>query len=133
MMQRDDSEKNERELAWAGRNGSQRRHGAVRTKQASAAVVELTGMVHDRWLKPASTAAAALAPLVDESFRAHCRVARAAEGRVIIQVDAAALVAGMRQRWVGVVREGMKAVDHRLATGTVVFEYGRSGVEVSLV
>jgi len=60
-------------------------------------------------------------------------VAQATDGRVVIQVDAAAMVAGMRRRWTSVVREGMKSVDHRLATGAVVFEYGWSGVEVSPV
>jgi hypothetical protein len=132
MTQGDNAEETQRTLAWVGQNGLKRRRGSVRTTHAGSAVVALSGVLHDRWLVPASAAAEALAPLVDESFRKHCRVAAAAEGRVVITVDAASLVSEMRRRWLSVVREGMKIVDRRLATGTVVFEYGRSGVEVSL-
>lgn len=133
MTPGDNIEDGQRRLVWAAENASKRRRGAGSTMHAGSLVVELSGVVHDRWLKPASLAAAALAPLVDDRFRRHCRIAAATEGRVVINVDAASLVSEMRRRWLAVVREGMKSVDHRLATGAVVFEYGRSGVEVSPV
>ncbi len=120
-------------LEWASKNGARRRHGADRTAQAGEAVIALADTVQEHWLHPAQVAASALAPLVDERFRRHCRVARAVDGRVVIQVDEPGLVAEMRGRWLGVVRKGMEAVDRRLSTGMIVFEVGRSGVEVALV
>lgn len=120
-------------MEWVSRNGARRRHGADRTARAGDAVVALADTAQKHWLHPARAAASALAPLVDERFRRHCRVVRAVDGRVVIQVDEPALVAEMRRRWLGVVRKGMEAVDRRLSTGIIVFEVGRSGVEVALV
>jgi len=74
--------------------------------------------------------ARALAGLVDEEFRLHCRIAAVRAGLVHIHVDAPSLVSAMRMRWRSVVCEALRGSGRAVTARDVVFGFGREGVSV---
>jgi len=114
------------QLEWIVKNRAKR----SRLSRASSAIDEVVTTIGQRGLEPALAVAGALGAIVDDEFRRHCRVAGAAGGRVTIHVDTASLVSLMRMKWLEAIRAGLCVVDRRLGGGAIVFEPGRSGVEI---
>lgn len=115
-----------RQLEWIAKNRSRR----SRVSEVGSAIQKVVTTIEQQGLEPALAAAKTLAPIVDGEFRRHCRIAGAVDGRVTIHVDVAPLVSVMRMKWLGAIREGLRAVDRRLGDGVVLFVLGRSGVEI---
>jgi hypothetical protein len=67
---------------------------------------------------------------VDQEFLAHCRLAEIARRTLVINVDPAALVYSMRQRWGEVLRKALLAGCRGTVTN-VTFKYGRTGMALS--
>ena len=76
------------------------------------------------------SAAAAIASLVDEEFRRHCRIAGAGGGLLVIHVDEAGLVGPMRLRWSTVLLDAFAREKSVRGMRRVYFEWGRSGAPV---
>lgn len=74
--------------------------------------------------------AAAAAPVVDEEFRRHCRIAVGQGGTCIVNVDSPSMVYSMRQRWLPTLREVWTQLDPRQRGGRIVFAAGAGGVRV---
>ena len=70
--------------------------------------------------------AAAVAEVVDDQFRAHCRVASASSSRLVIHVDAHDLVYSMRVHWLYRLRDALTGIGGgRFAR--IEFRYGLDG------
>jgi hypothetical protein len=112
-------------LEWVQRNRTRR--------ERTASIGAATGrFVRDLWtqtVEPAQQAADALAEIVDEDFRRHCRVAEWARGQLAIQVDEPAMLVVIRLKWASrIKRELPGRLSRRL--NRVVFSQGRAGVPV---
>ena len=74
--------------------------------------------------------AAALAEVVDDEFRAHCRITVSGRRTVVVHVDSAGLVYVLRSRWRGAIDKRLKKIRPGGYAGRVVFTFGTSGVRI---
>jgi hypothetical protein len=72
--------------------------------------------------------AAAMAGIVDDEFRAHCRVGRVSASHLVVHVDAHDLVYSMRVNWLFRLRHALGGGGGRFAR--IEFRYGLDGVAV---
>jgi hypothetical protein len=110
------------QLEWIQKNRSRR----PRTRLAGVWVERLARKADSNELL--SPIAEAVADLVDEEFRTHCRLADIRAGTLVVQVDRASLVYPMRLHWL---RPLSRRLRERAATrriGRISFEFGNAGV-----
>ncbi len=69
-----------------------------------------------------------VAGVVDDAFRAHCRIALPDERTLLVSVDRPALVYAMRAQWLNQLNEVLTGVRRR-----IVFEYGSAGARLTKV
>jgi hypothetical protein len=69
----------------------------------------------------------AIAPVLDDEFRRHCRVGAIGNGVIAIHVDSPGLIAPMRMRWAGVVLKAVQTQREFSKTRRITFEFGSGG------
>lgn len=114
------------QLEWVQRNRTRR----SRTKQAGEEISRFADDVQRREVEPAMSAAAAVAPIVDEEFRRHCRVGGTAGGVVTIYVVPAQMISVMQRKWYEPLRGAMAARGGPWRGATIRFASGQDGVAV---
>jgi hypothetical protein len=113
------------QLGWVQANRSKRN----RACHVSAPIERLArriGALGDA--QAAEAMAARVAGVVDDTFRAHCRIALPDERTLLVSVDRPALVYAMRAQWLNQLDEVLSDVRRR-----IVFEYGSAGVRLTKV
>jgi hypothetical protein len=113
-------------LLWAQRN----RTRTERARSAGALVTHLADGLVTGEIASVKAAAAMIAPLVDDEFRRHCRVASADGGSMVVHVDEPGLVGAMRLRWSGPLQAALVGSKSRRGARRVFFEWGRAGADV---
>ncbi len=73
----------------------------------------------------------ALGGMVDEEFRAHCRVASVSRGCLTIHVDHEKLVFLIKNRWLLPLKDALPRVCRTVPLTRIVFEYGKDGLRVA--
>jgi hypothetical protein len=115
-------------LKWIQEN----RRRTERVQRAAVPIQRLTqSMLAGAGAEGAKRVALAAADIVDDEFRAHCRIWSAEKGALIVHVDEPALVCPMRLRWSGPLREGLVSVKVGRLTHGIVFRYGEAGFRVT--
>lgn len=76
--------------------------------------------------------AAAVAGVVDDEFRAHCRVASVSASRLVIHVDAHDLVYSMRVHWLYRLRDALADISGGRFS-RIEFRYGLDGAVCTAV
>ena len=112
-------------LEWLMRN----RAKPARMTPANAAITALVEKVWANDVEPAEEAASALAEVVDDEFRRHCRVAKWQAGWLRIEVDEFSMMPLLRHQWAGPIRAAWPALGLK-ALKRISFEHGRSGVPI---
>lgn len=84
--------------------------------------------IMDSGMEAARTVAARVRDLVDDDFRAHCKVAVASNGTISIVVDHPGRVYAMRSRWLAPFSKVLSQSDRSLSGSRIRFEYGSHGV-----
>ncbi|MFQ5590601.1 MAG: DciA family protein [Phycisphaerae bacterium] len=113
-------------LAWVQRNRVRR--GCSRERRLGYLAASVARGLHLAGDELAPTAASIIAEVVDEEFKAHCRLASVHNGRIVINVDQPALVYHMRMRWLELLTAAFSADKAARSIVRVVFEYGEGGV-----
>lgn len=102
-----------------------------RTVKAGAAMARLVQQVaEDGEWTAARDVAAALAGIVDEEFRRHCRLGLASGTALAVRVDKPALVFPMRVRWASCLENALTGRRSGTRLRQVVFEHGTAGASV---
>ncbi len=113
-------------LMWVARN----RVRTERVRSAGALVTHLADGLVPGEIASVKAAAAMVAPLVDDEFRRHCRVASIGGGALVVHVDEPGLVGAMRLRWSGPLQAALAGSKSRRGVRRVFFEWGRAGADV---
>lgn len=74
--------------------------------------------------------ASAFANLVDDEFRAHCRVTVPRTGQLTINVDHPGLVYLIRNQWLSRLREALSIGSGRHLIHRIVFQFGTAGIKL---
>ena len=74
-----------------------------------------------------SAAVEAIAPVVDDDFRRHCKVGAIGSGVIAIHVDSPGLVAPLRLRWANVVMTAVQEQGEFSRIRQITFEFGSGG------
>ena len=74
--------------------------------------------------------ARAVADVVDDEFRRHCRVAGVRSVTVVVHVDHPSLVYSMQQQWLSPLSRALQGTDVGRRISRIVFESGHDGVRV---
>ncbi len=115
-------------LKWIQAN----RRKTERVQRASVPIQRLTeSMLAGAGVEGAKRVALEAAAIVDDEFRAHCRIWSADRGALIVYVDDPALVWPMRLRWSGPLRERLVSVKAGHLAHGIVFRYGEAGFRVT--
>ena len=109
-------------LVWVQRN-------AQRTERMRAVGGPVTQILETIVAGAGVTAAtvAAIADVVDEEFRSHCRLSVSGRGDLYVQVDSAPLVSLMQRRWNAVLTEALGQRPGKAKIRRIVFDYGHAG------
>ena len=78
----------------------------------------------------AQEAAVAITAVVDDEFRARCRVAVPDKRTLVVNVDSAALVYSMRLRWLSPLLRVLSGSGGGPVFERIAFEFGTAGVRV---
>jgi hypothetical protein len=113
-------------LLWTQRNRTRTERG----RSAGALVTHLADGLVSGEIASVKAAAARIAPLVDDEFRRHCRVASADGGLMVVHVDEPGLVGAMRLRWSGPLQAALAGSKSRRGMRRVFFDWGRAGADV---
>jgi hypothetical protein len=114
-------------LKWILRNRS-------RPERMTSARAAVSGLVEQLWsqtVEPAEEAAAAIADVVDDEFRRHCRIRSWHSGVLMVQVDDRSMVPLMRLQWSSLIRREWPKLGLRKALRRITFEHGRAGVPLA--
>jgi hypothetical protein len=112
------------QLGWVQANRSKR----VRWCHVSASIERVAQRISAMGDAQATeTIAARVAGMVDDAFRAHCRIALPDERTLVISVDRPAMVYAMRAQWLNRLGEGLPG------RRRIVFEYGNAGTKLTNV
>ena len=90
-------------------------------------------MLKERWEADAERLAEVgvnIDVLVDDEFRAHCRLAGLNNGVLVVNVDEPARVSEMRHRWLAPLRRAVSGRGKNVRVGTIVFTLGTTGVAI---
>ena len=116
----------ETQLRWVMQNRSR----SDRPRQAGTVIAR---MLKERWEADAERLAevgANIDVLVDDEFRAHCRLAGLSRGVLTINVDDPAQVSEMRHRWLAPLRRAVSGRGKNVRVSTIVFALGAAGVTI---
>ncbi len=113
------------QLGWIQANRS-KRNRACHVSAPIERIAQRIGALGDT--QAAEAIAARVAGVVDDAFRAHCRIALPDERTLLVSVDRPALVYVMRAQWLNRLGEVLSDVRRR-----IVFEYGSAGARLTKV
>ncbi len=99
-----------------------------RTRLVGASMTHLVGEAAITRVGAALEAASMVADLVDEEFRAHCRIVVTEARTLVINVDDSAQACTLRSRWLLPVREALRIRKSSKLSGEVVFAFGHEGI-----
>ncbi len=108
---------NDRRLEWIQAN----RTKASRSRPVGGVIERLVGQLAER-AQGEQVALEAVGEVVDDEFRAHCRVSSDHRGAVVVWVNDASLVYVMRRQWHSALSAAL-----RCPRNGVRFEYGTAG------
>ena len=111
-------------LKWVQRNRTRRNS----VQQAGTLLARLAERVAVDGVS--SEIAAALASVVDEEFRRHCRIGGVRSGTLMVSVDEASLAYAMRMQWLAPLSKALSASAGIGPIDRIAFEFGHAGVRV---
>ena len=113
-----------RQLRWIQAN-----HGRRDSTQVAGACVErIVDRVVVTGRDAAVEAICALADIVDQRFRAHCRIVVTERRVLVVNVDDPLLVCTLRSQWLLPLRETLRGRRCGNLGGGVMFVFGREGI-----
>lgn len=117
----------EAQLEWIQRNHTRK----PRARSVGGLVTRLVDGLDNAARAAASSAAAAMSELVDDDFRAHCRLVIGKGNRLTVNVDHASLIYPMRSKWLSLLTRTLVTGRQVGGVRSVGFAYGRSGVALN--
>jgi hypothetical protein len=112
------------QLQWVQRN----RHREGRVLRAGTMIQGIARQMKAE--DEAVRVAGAVAELVDDEFRRHCRIAAVRSATVVVHVDHPSLVYSMQQQWLSPLSRALQGTDVGRRIRRIVFETGQDGVRV---
>lgn len=116
----------ETQLDWIQRN----RRRMPRARSVGGLMARVVDGLDDKARAGVRDAANSLSALVDDDFRAHCRLTPGAGDRLTVNVDHASLVYPMRAKWLPLLMRELVTGHRRGGTRDITFAYGRDGITV---
>lgn len=113
------------QLQWVIHNRKRRRP----PQRIGGAVAKLVDSLHESD-EQRSKLADTISVLVDDDFRAHCRVAEVLSGELLLHVDRATLVSVMVRRWASELTRALAARSDPPRIRAVRFAFGEAGVAI---
>ena len=114
------------QLAWVHKNRQKKSRGRL----VGDLMQRLAQRVSTQGESGSKELASIITGTVDQEFLAHCRLAEIARRKLVVNVDQAALVYAMRQRWGEALRKALLAGSKGTVTD-LTFKYGKTGMALS--